>query len=109
MRHGDGGSAVSKSATRAASAAASQSLADRRQGLELDEYRPGRNFIRTGDTVKCRPTVGRPFRAVIRHIYQYADEHIEVEVVGGPTGRPASFRTFTSDHIQRVAQSRVKG
>jgi hypothetical protein len=80
--------------------------------VEVPEYRPGRNFIRPGDTVKCSPLVGVSFRAVVTRILQREGTgEVEIEVVGGPVsvrGERKAIRTFTPDRISRVAQSRVE-
>lgn len=71
-------------------------------------YQPNRNWIRVGDTVKCRPLAGGRFEARVRSIL--ADEEgvvREVEVYGGRGGR-AAIRTFSPERITRMAQSRVE-
>lgn len=73
----------------------------------LTEYRPNRNFIRVGDTVKCKPTVGKSFKAKVTRIIQHDDGQIEIEVVGGINGHNA-FRTFLPERIERIAQTRVE-
>ena len=75
---------------------------------KITEYRPGRNFIRVGDTVKCKPLVGRSFKAVVTDIAQRDETgEVEITVVGGINGHKA-FRTFTPEKIARVAQTRVE-
>ena len=77
--------------------------------IPITEYRPGRNFIRVGDTVKCKPKVGKSFKAVVTQIAQRDETgEIEITVIGGKPGFKA-IRTFTPDKIDRVAQTRVEG
>lgn len=71
---------------------------------DLIEIRLGRNFVRIGDTVKCSPHVGRRFLARVLSINE-VDGTVQVTVYGGPAGR-ALTRTFTTDRISRVAQTR---
>jgi len=77
---------------------------------EVIEYRAGRNFVRVGDTVKCKPISGFSFRAKVRRILADESGIVEVEVVRGiedPSGH-CGFRTFRPCRISRVAQSRVQ-
>ena len=73
----------------------------------LTEYRTGRNFIRVGDTVRCTPHVGRRFTARVTAIAE-VEGAIQVTVYGGPAGR-ALTRTFTTDRITRLAQTKKGG
>ena len=75
---------------------------------EVPGYRPGRNWIRVGDTCYCRPTSGGGFEARIRRILaDDAGDVKEIEVFGGRRGR-AAIRTFRPEQIRRLAQSRVE-
>jgi hypothetical protein len=74
---------------------------------KLDSYRPGRNFIRVNDVVKCRPHVGRPFKAQVLQIWQN-DETGAVEFHVVRLGAYRMIRVFSSERISRVAQSRVE-
>jgi hypothetical protein len=69
--------------------------------VPVPEYRPGRNYIRVGDTVRCHPRVGRRFDAKVRKILTRDGEVVEVEVFGG-----GMIRTFVPERIIRKAQSR---
>ena len=75
--------------------------------VPLTAWRPGRNFIRLGDPVRCRPPYGRPFIGTVLAIG--ADEStgavVEVTVVGGANGRRA-VRTLRPGCIRRVAKTR---
>jgi len=74
----------------------------------VNEYRPGRNYIRVGDTVRVRPRVGRPFAGRVTEIHADDTGSItEVCVIGGPKGRPVASRTVVPSCITRMAQSRV--
>lgn len=79
-------------------------------GAELhvvDQWRPGRNYVRPGDRVRCRPPVGHSFVAIVKRIYADRTEHVrEVEVYGGPPGR-ASVRQLRAEAVRRVAQTRA--
>lgn len=77
--------------------------------IDLAAYRPGRNFIRLGDTVRCRPLHGRSFDAVVKRIRADAasGQVVEVSVVGGAGGR-RHWRTFTPDRISRRVQNAVR-
>lgn len=73
---------------------------------QMSEYRHGRNYVRIGDIVKCRPLVGTSFKAPVTGIRRNAVGVVEITVVGGRQGYKA-YRTFTPERIARVAQSRV--
>jgi hypothetical protein len=90
--------------TKAATAAVQQ-LEERRNYTLLSEYRPGRNFIRPGDLVKCKPVTGVSFRATVCEIREYADGVVTIEVLGGPGGHRA-FRSFLANRVSRLAQSK---
>ena len=77
--------------------------------IDVDEYRPGRNFIRIGDPVRCRPLVGGPFDATVRRIRvdEKTGEAREVEVVGGRPGHPVAIRTLPLTRIQRRAATKA--
>jgi hypothetical protein len=77
--------------------------------IDVDEYRPGRNFIRIGDPVRCRPLVGGPFDATVRRIRvdEVTGEAKEVEVVGGRPGHPVAIRTLAPTRIQRRAATKA--
>lgn len=75
--------------------------------VPIEEYRPDRNFIRVGDTVKCKPLSGRSFRGKVLRIM--ADEEgvvQEVEVVR--LGDHAQFRTFRPDRVTRLVQTKTR-
>ena len=76
---------------------------------DVGEFRPGRNFIRVGDLVRCRPRVGGPFDATVRHIRvdEETGEVREIEVVGGRPGRPVAIRTLPPTRIQRRAATKA--
>ena len=66
---------------------------------EVAGYGTGRDRVDVGDAVRCRPIKGRAFAAHVRRILADLDGQIvEVDVFGGPTGRPA-LRTFTPERI----------
>jgi hypothetical protein len=77
--------------------------------IDVGEFRPGRNFIRIGDPVRCRPLVGRPFEATVRRIRvdQETGEAKEIEVVGGRPGHPLAIRTLPPARIQRRAATKA--
>lgn len=75
--------------------------------IGLTEYREGRNFIRIGDTVKCKPISGNRFRATVWAIRAEEDGTV-VEVTVIRQGDHGGFRTFRPEKISRVAQSRVE-
>lgn len=91
-----------------ATADLARSCAERDHGF-IGEYRPAgtRNFIRLGDTVKCKPASGTSFRAIVKSIRQVNGAVREVEVYGGKSGYE-KVRTFFPDQISRVAQSKVE-
>lgn len=75
--------------------------------VPVEEYRPDRNFIRLGDTVKCKPLSGRSFRAKVLRIM--ADDEgtvIEIEVVR--MGDRVQFRTFRPERITRLVQTKTR-
>ena len=76
---------------------------------DVGEFRPGRNFIRIGDFVRCRPLVGGPFDATVRRIRvdEVTGEAREVEVVGGRPGHPVAIRTLPPARIQRRAATKA--
>ncbi len=74
----------------------------------INEYRPGRNFIRVGDTVKCAPLSGNRFKATVRKIVTDADTGKVVEVEVARQGDYRQIRTFRPERVTRVAQSRVE-
>ncbi len=76
---------------------------------DVGEFRPGRNFIRIGDPVRCRPLVGGPFDATVRRIRvdEETGEAKEVEVVGGRPGHPVAIRTLAPTQIQRRAATKA--
>ena len=76
---------------------------------DVGEFRPGRNFIRIGDPVRCRPLVGGPFDATVRRIRvnEETGEAREVEVVGGRPGHPVAIRTLPPTRIQRRAATKA--
>lgn len=76
---------------------------------DVGEFRPGRNFVRIGDPVRCRPLVGRPFEATVRRIRvdQETGEAKEIEVVGGCPGHPIAIRTLPPARIQRRAATKA--
>lgn len=74
---------------------------------ELEAYRTGRNWIKVGDTVKCKPVSGNRFKAtVIRITEDSGTGQLEIDVVR--QGDHRQLRTFTPSSITRVAQSRVE-
>ncbi len=73
--------------------------------VPVDEYRPGRNFVRVGDTVKCRPVSGRSFRGRVLRIFALGSVVVEIEVLR--EGDHKQIRTFVPERVSRVAQSRI--
>jgi hypothetical protein len=76
--------------------------------VTLTAYKPGRNFIRLGDSVRCFLLHGRPFTGTIPAIGADGSNGavVEVDVIGGPKGRPRSLRTLRPEGIARVAKTR---
>jgi hypothetical protein len=76
---------------------------------DVGEFRPGRNFIRIGDPVRCRPPVSGPFNATVRRIRvdEETGEAREVEVVGGRPGHPVAIHTLPPTRIQRRAATKA--
>lgn len=74
--------------------------------VEVDSFRPGRNFIRVGDPVRCTPVHGRAFEATVVRIRADAEsgEVVEIDVVGGPKGRARAIRTVRPERIARRAR-----
>jgi hypothetical protein len=70
--------------------------------VSVPEYRPGRNYIRVGDMVKCHPRVGRSFTAKVHRILARDNQVVEIEVIHN------GFRTFTPDRVTRKAQSKYQ-
>lgn len=71
-------------------------------------YRTGRNFVRVGDIVKCKPHQGVSFKAQVARIEQRdTDGEIQVTVVGGSYG-VKQWRTFFANRITRLAQNRLE-
>jgi hypothetical protein len=71
----------------------------------LTEYRPGRNFIRPGDLVKCVPLQSRSFRGRVTRILS-SEQTGEVEIEVMQEGHHRMIRTIRADRIQRLAQSK---
>ena len=74
-----------------------------------DEIRLGRNFIRSGDTVKVRPSKeGKRdgFKAIFKRAKLDDNGDVKwVDVIGGAHDRRQE-RSLRLDRIQRVAQTR---
>lgn len=83
-------------------------VTDKPTRADIAEYRVGRNFIRVGDTVRCKPLAGSSFKARVTRITRIGDDDstIEVSVFGGSKGRGA-HRTFSAERITRLAQTRA--
>lgn len=72
----------------------------------VSEVRVGRNFIREGDLVRVKPTLGRHdgFDARFRYA-EIEGDRTTVCVVGAPRGRAICTRFFPLDRIERRQQT----
>lgn len=76
--------------------------------IDVDQWQCGRRVVNVGDQVRCKPLVGRPFKAVVTRIRANIDTELvfEIEVVGGKPGMK-SVRTFNTDRVKPMPKRRV--